>query len=60
LLKHEPSAQIPWQKTIVGFVCADMFDFLLLAKNQLCECAPSAHLLNPHCAVELIHFKMCE
>src|SRR2546425_8777898 len=21
LLKHEPSAQIPWQKTMLGFVC---------------------------------------
>ena len=21
LLKHEPSAQIPWQKTMLGFLC---------------------------------------
>src|SRR2546426_556526 len=25
LLKHEPSAQIPWQKTMLGLVCVDLF-----------------------------------
>src|SRR2546421_1158932 len=24
LLKHEPSAQRPWQKTMLGLLCADM------------------------------------
>jgi hypothetical protein len=24
LLKQEPSAQMPWQKTMLGFGCADM------------------------------------
>jgi hypothetical protein len=27
LLKHEPSAQIPWQNTMLGFVSVD-FDFI--------------------------------
>src|ERR1700758_672056 len=25
LLKHEPSAQIPWQKTMLGLLCGDIF-----------------------------------
>src|SRR5882762_834675 len=25
LVKHEPSAQIPWQKTMLGLACADAF-----------------------------------
>src|SRR5882672_5879515 len=25
LLKHEPSAQIPWQKTMLGLACVDVF-----------------------------------
>jgi hypothetical protein len=29
LLKHEPSAQMPWQKTMVGFSDVDMILFLL-------------------------------
>jgi hypothetical protein len=24
LLKHEPSAQIPWQNTMLGLVCGDI------------------------------------
>ena len=30
LLKQEPSAQMPWQKTIVGLVCADILHCLFL------------------------------
>jgi hypothetical protein len=25
LLKHEPSAQIPWQNTMLGLVCIELF-----------------------------------
>ena len=25
LLKHEPSAQMPWQKTMLGLLCGDIF-----------------------------------
>jgi hypothetical protein len=30
LLKHEPSAQIPWQKTMLGLSCSDMARSFLL------------------------------
>src|SRR5579863_5989174 len=33
LLKHEPSAQSPWQKTILGFACLILFSF---AFTNLC------------------------
>jgi hypothetical protein len=26
LLKHEPSAQMPWQKTMLGLLCGDIMD----------------------------------
>ena len=40
LLKHEPSAQSPWQKTVLGLVSAD-FDFIF---SLLISFAP--HWLN--------------
>jgi hypothetical protein len=29
LLKHEPSAQIPWANTMLGLVCLAMVDSLM-------------------------------
>src|SRR5580698_2714925 len=33
-LKHEPSAQMPWQKTIAGLVCADILHSFLLVRTE--------------------------
>jgi len=45
LLKHEPSAQIPWQNTMLGLVCIDfavivillIFPFSLFTRISFCK-----------------------
>ena len=48
LLKQEPSAQRPWQKTMLGLVCVDfiLFSFHeLLRQNQRLKTCPSHNIL---------------
>jgi hypothetical protein len=40
LLKHEPSAQRPWQNTILGLVC---IDFAVIASSPLIAAATEGH-----------------
>src|SRR5258706_48294 len=35
LLKHEPSAQMPWAKTMLGLVCLDMIDSFPVLASRL-------------------------
>src|SRR5882757_1191231 len=54
LLKHEPSAQSPWQNTMLGLVCVGFilfsFQTLLLRENQRLD-ASSHRMLKPACSL---------